>query len=260
MKVLSLLFHDVYRDDPSESGFLGPAADRYKLTVGQFDRQLAGLARVRSDRPILVTDLLRPTGTLLPFAITVDDGGVTYYTTVAERLERLGWRGHCFVTTGRVGQRGFLDQQQIRDLHGRGHLIGSHSVSHPARFSACGWNEMLREWEDSRKALADIIGQDVAVASVPGGYYSRAVANAACQAGFRVLFTSEPRTRLQRVAGCQVMGRFTVRPRHRTDFARDLGMLDSSTLVRESIVWNIKKVAKALLGHAHLRSVYGRSA
>ena len=87
----------------------------------------------------LATDLpasdTAATGDTLPFLITVDDGGVSYYTVVADRLERLGWRGHCFVTTDMIGQRGFLTRRQIRELDGRGHIIGSHSASHPTR---CG--------------------------------------------------------------------------------------------------------------------------
>jgi hypothetical protein len=54
MQTVSLLFHDVYAADPRESGFGSPAADRYKLPLGQFDEQLAGLALVRADAPVLV--------------------------------------------------------------------------------------------------------------------------------------------------------------------------------------------------------------
>jgi len=260
MRFLSLLFHDVYGVDPSESGFSGAAADRYKLTVAQFEGQLAGLVRARADRPILATRALTEYVGGVPMMITVDDGGVSYHTVVADRLEAMGWRGHCFVTTGRVGERGFLDRTQIRNLHQRGHVIGSHSVSHPPRLSARSWRDIFREWDDSRKMLADTVGEDITVASVPGGYYSRKVADAACQAGFSVLFTSEPKTAVHRVSGCQVMGRFTIRPGHRADLCRDLGMLEFSTLFWASIVWNTKKVAKAVLGQAQLRLTHGRGA
>src|SRR5205814_1889937 len=77
-RVVSLLFHDVYEVRPSESGFLGLAADRYKLSVSEFDSQLAGLARQRTDRPLVVTESPLD-GSPVPFAITVDDGGVSYY-------------------------------------------------------------------------------------------------------------------------------------------------------------------------------------
>ena len=42
MPDVSLLFHDVYVNDPSESGFTQQGADRYKLPVRAFEEQLAG--------------------------------------------------------------------------------------------------------------------------------------------------------------------------------------------------------------------------
>src|SRR5215468_10703903 len=95
MQVVSLLFHDVYAASPRESGFESPAADRYKLSVRVFDAQLEGLARVESAVPHSAL-------------ITFDDGGASYYTIAAERLEARGWRGHCFVSTDFINRRGFL--------------------------------------------------------------------------------------------------------------------------------------------------------
>ena len=179
MPLVSLLFHDVYRGEPRESGFDSAAADRYKLSIPEFETQLSGVAHVRSDPPILASRFLlqqvsdtSDTSDIFPYLITVDDGGLSYYTVVADRLERLGWRGHCFVTTDCIGQRGFLTVRQIRELDTRGHIIGSHSASHPTRFSACSIPQMRREWTRSREALQDVLGHPVNVASVPGGYFS----------------------------------------------------------------------------------------
>src|SRR5688500_14511894 len=137
MHPVSLLFHDVYAKDPRESGFASDAADRYKLPVAAFDAHLEAIASVRN----------------VPFLITVDDGGVSYYTMLADRLEARGWRGYCFVSTDQIGTRGFLDAAQIRQLDQRGHIIGSHSASHPTRFSACSPDHMREEWAMSRQAL-----------------------------------------------------------------------------------------------------------
>src|SRR5215470_5296997 len=103
MPVVSLLFHDVFAASPRESGFESPAADRYKLSVRTFEAQLEGLARVEADAPHA-----------LAARITFDDGGASYYTIAAERLEARGWRGHCFVSTDFINQRGFLTAGQLR--------------------------------------------------------------------------------------------------------------------------------------------------
>src|SRR5688500_1011395 len=148
MRAISLLFHDVYETSPDESGFVSAAADRYKLQLADFEKQVDGVAQVRSDAPIVVDGVGRVL-TSGPgarsavagskeqdpaYAVTVDDGGVSYLTLMADRLEQRGWRGHCFVSTDLIGRRGFLTAAQIRELDARGHVIGSHSASHPPRF------------------------------------------------------------------------------------------------------------------------------
>ena len=256
MRAISLLFHDVFLDDPAESGFVSAAADRYKLTVADFDAQLDGVAAARHEPPILAgaiehRDHRIASACITPFAITVDDGGESYYTTVAERLEQRGWRGHCFVTTDFIGERGFLSRSQIRELAGRGHVIGSHSASHPARFNTLPFHRIATEWARSRAALEDIIGQRVDVASVPGGYYSSVVARAAGKAGIRVLFTSEPITRVGTSSGCELVGRFTIRRGDAHDLARRLVSASSGARLRAWASWNAKGLVRPLLGRSY---------
>jgi len=266
MRAISLLFHDVFIDDPGESGFVSAAANRYKLTVADFDAQIDGVAAARTEPPILASAFEHRLPTRLngvsyddrnvvagitPFAITVDDGGESYYTTVAERLERRGWRGHCLVTTDFIGGRGFLSRTQIRALAERGHVIGSHSASHPARFNTLPFHRIATEWARSRAALEDIIGQRVDVASVPGGSYSPVVARAACEAGIRVVFTSEPITRVAASSGCVLVGRFTIRRGDANDLARRLVSASSGARARAWTSWNAKGLVRPLLGPSY---------
>src|SRR5262245_42803437 len=264
MRVVSLLFHDVFAVEPVESGFRSPAADRYKLSIPDFEAHLDELASADIDPPLLSTafaggDRREETthtpnpGTWIPTVITVDDGGQSYYTVVAPLLEELGWRGHCFVTTKQIGERGFLSAAQIRELDRRGHVIGTHSASHPARFSALSIDEMHREWAESRVALEDVLGRPVSVGSVPGGYFSTAVATAAATAGLNVLFTSEPTTRVSHVDGCAIVGRFTIRPNHRPDIA--VRLIGTAPWTRYSawISWNLKALVKSVLGASYTK-------
>lgn len=254
MRVVSLLFHDVYVDDPDESGFVSDAANRYKLRLADFDEQLEGIGTIRLDAPILASSIEgRDDRGSTPFAITVDDGGVSYYTSVAERLERRSWRGHCFVTTDFIGRRGFLDLTQIRELAERGHIIGSHTASHPARVHTLPFHRIASEWARSRATLEDILGRPVETGSVPGGCYSPVVAQAANEAGIRVLFTSEPVTRVSSRNGCLVVGRFTLRRGDPTDRA---GRFVSSSAGARSFAWaswNAKGLVKPVLGRSYVR-------
>jgi peptidoglycan/xylan/chitin deacetylase (PgdA/CDA1 family) len=189
----------------------------------------------------------------MPFLITVDDGGVSYHTIIADRLEARGWRGHCFVSTDFIGHDGFLDANQIRDLDARGHVIGSHSASHPVRFSACPVERMAAEWSRSRQVLEDIVGHRVDVASVPGGYFAPTVARAAAEAGIRVLFTSEPVTAIDTSVESAVVGRFTIRRGDAADTAQRFVSASSRARSSAWISWNAKGLVKPLLGSSYIR-------
>lgn len=245
-RMLSLLFHDVYSADPAESGFEGESAARYKLPLLEFSEQLVRLEERLEAAPVLAGQEHTDFG--MPVAITVDDGGVSYHSQVAELLEERGWRGHCFMTTGWIGRPGFLDRAQLRELHQRGHVIGSHSVTHPTRFAACSYPEMIREWRDSRATLEDILGAPVRTASIPGGYYSQRVAESAAEAGITMLFTSEPETRVRDVQGCAVLGRYTIRRGDGPAYPARLVAPVSIARQAASLKWNAKKVLKAALG------------
>jgi peptidoglycan/xylan/chitin deacetylase (PgdA/CDA1 family) len=262
MRVVSLLFHDVYVSDPSESGFRSPAADRYKLTIPAFEAQLDGLEELRippacrssesegGNPESPSTSLGTSRG---PVVITVDDGGVSYYTTIADRLEAMGLRGHCFVSTNFIGARGFLTAQQIRELDSRGHIIGTHSASHPQRCSALTLPEMRSEWSESRQKLEDILGRGVTVGSVPGGYFSSAVAKAAHDTGLRTLFTSEPTSKPSAFEECTLVGRFTIRRGHPADMARRFAATAPWTRSGAWVAWNAKAIVKPVLGPTYAR-------
>ena len=240
MPPVSLLFHDVFIRDPRESGFASPAADRYKLSAAAFDAQLTGLSGMPQ------------TGTH-PFLVTFDDGGASFFTIVADKLDARGIQAFCFVTTGCIGQRGFLTIAQLRELDARGHIIGTHSVSHPARFSALSRAEMRREWADSRRTLEDLLGHEVTSGSVPGGYFSREVALSAGESGLALLFNSEPVRSVHHLGRCAVAGRFTLRSGAAPDMSRRLVRPAPWARTREWASWNAKSLVKPLLGSSYPR-------
>jgi hypothetical protein len=250
-RAVTLMFHDVVNlGNEASSGFLVPGADRYKLDRSEFEADLAAIAQVVPWGPERLPAGAQSSSAsgAAPFYLTFDDGGSSAWTCVAELLEPLAWKAHFLVTTGYIGTRGFLGRNEVRALKDRGHVIGSHSASHPERMSACGWQRLLDEWETSVKILSDIIGEPVTIASVPGGYYSKRVAEAAAHAGIRVLFNSEPTTALTQVDGCLVVGRFTIRrgmpPATVARLARGKGFLP----VSQYLAWNLKKAGKNLGG------------
>jgi peptidoglycan/xylan/chitin deacetylase (PgdA/CDA1 family) len=211
MQALSLEYHDVVEgDDFDVSGFPGAGPASYKLTRTEFDRHLDAIAHAVRRPPSCAVEWLEDT-TCDPLFLTFDDGGLAAYTCIGDALERRGWRGHFLVTAQRIGAPTFLSAAHIRELRARGHVIGTHSYSHPTLMGACAPERILDEWQRSVRVLADILGEPVVTGSVPGGYYTRSVAEAAAQAGLKLLFTSAPTTRCRTVDGCWVVGRYTLR-------------------------------------------------
>lgn len=254
MKAASLCYHDIVTAGHHHpSGFPGASADSYKL-----ERSLVSehFLRLAEDRRIFVgttDDLLAGgdrTGLVL---LTFDDGGISAVTHTADLLEAHGWRGHFFITANMIGEHGFVSASDIRSLRGRGHLIGSHSWSHPLRISKCEDAVLDEEWCRSIGCLNDILGEEVHIASVPGGFHSVRVARAAAAAGVRVLFNSEPVKTIEIVDRCLIAGRFSIQ-RHTS--AAQASALASPSATREQVwqygYWNLKKIVKITAGNAWL--------
>ena len=252
MHSLGLEYHDVVAAEEFDaSGFPGAASASYKLPVGDFTAHLDAI-RVTGAR-VTRADLLAATDAgAMPVFLTFDDGGAGALRETAPILESYGWTSHFFIVSGRVGTSGFLDAAAIRELHRRGHLVGSHSCTHPPRFSGLSMRDMVREWKESRALLEDIVQTEVTMASVPGGYYRRPAAEAAAETGYRVLFTSEPITRVRRVGDCLVLGRYSLRRASPPALASALVVGHGAAGGRQWATWNAKKVIKAAGGRVYL--------
>ncbi len=205
--VASFGYHDV-TDWPVDSGFQRSGAWPYKLGTSAFATHLEQIAACGTV-PELVNrvDLAHPGRHVL---LTFDDGGRSALH-IAEQLERRGWRGHFFICTSLIGRRSFLDARGIKQLRRAGHLIGTHSHSHPDIYRELPWERMVVEWRQSSDILAQLLGEPCDTGAVPGGESSEAVFRSGAAAGLRFLFTSEPRTRPRIVGGCWILGRFCVK-------------------------------------------------
>ncbi|HEY4146811.1 polysaccharide deacetylase family protein, partial [Pinirhizobacter sp.] len=234
---VALMYHDVVAPGASDSsGFPGAAAGRYKFDADDFARHMNALERTRLDF-----------GTLTPYALTFDDGGASA-AAIGRELMRRDMRGHFFITTSRIGTAGFVDAHALRELHAAGHVVGSHSHTHPAEISRLSPGALDAEWRSSVRILEGILGSPVTVASIPGGFYSPAVAASAASAGIRTLFTSEPTVRTHRVGDCLVIGRYALWRGMSASVAVALANGDGLARFRQWLLWNTKKPLKRFAG------------
>ena len=254
MRTTALLFHDIVSPKAYESsGFQGADADIYKLDPAEFRRHMETIAISSGLQPEAVNrDTFYTPGRHL--TLTFDDGGISAIDQAAPILDEYGWPAHFFVTCSRIGTRGFLDPTQIRTLHRCGHVIGSHSMTHPPRMAALTSVQIEQEWSGSVKRLEDILGEAVTTASIPCGDYSRAVAVAAVASGIQVLFTSEPVTRTATIEGCMIIGRFSVQQGVSEDWVGAVVADRPLPRLGRFLSWNGKKMLKTAGGSAWLEA------
>ena len=202
-----LMYHEV-TDDPSDSGFQRPGARPYALDRSTFSGHLAAIAAGPcSPEDVRDIDFTQSGRHLL---LTFDDGGRSA-RVIADELSQRGWRGHFFIVTARIGERTFLRPSDIIAIRNGGHIIGSHSHTHPDIFRDLTRERMVLEWGVSRDILSALLGEECVTASVPGGDSSPEVMQAASDCGYRYLFTSEPSLRPERVGNCWVLGRLGIK-------------------------------------------------
>lgn len=207
--VAGLMYHEV-TDDPRTSGFQRVGARPYTYSPAAFGRHLDAIA-AGALRPELVTEIAldreSPGRHLL---LTFDDGGASALYA-AEELARRGWKAHFFIITNRIGERTFLKAPDIRTLRAAGHIVGTHSHTHPDIFRNLTRDLMATEWQVSRAILESLLGEPCVAASVPGGDISHAVLESAADAGLQYLFTSEPVLQPERVGSTWVLGRICLK-------------------------------------------------
>lgn len=251
MKTIALLYHDVIvGSDYDNSGFAGKGAAVYKLKSEDFKQHISAISRAIMSTPALVGQ--EPQQGKPIFCLTFDDGGISALH-IAEVLAQYGWKGHFFITSDYLGTKKFLSSDNIRVLVKEGHVIGSHSCSHPDPMSACSFEQLVKEWCQSRAKLEDILGSAVVTASLPGGYYSKNITVAASDAGIKFLFTSEPVKTSWKVGNCQVLGRYTIWRGMSPEVAASIASGKKNEQTKQYILWNTKKIAKTLGGNLYLK-------
>jgi peptidoglycan/xylan/chitin deacetylase (PgdA/CDA1 family) len=235
-RVLSLIYHDVApREQRDSAGFPGPVAGVYKLEPAHFSAHLAAIAATGVETGV---DPARSDAML-----TFDDGGASSMW-IADELERHRMRGAFFIVTERLGTPGFIDAGQVRELSRRGHLIGSHSHSHPSFMGRLDAGTLGREWTESRETLAGLLGAPPQTAAVPGGSVSPAVLEQAARAGYRYIFTSTPRARTQVRHGAEIIGRYTMWAADPPALAAAVVQGHGLPRLRRLVSWQVKSAAK----------------
>lgn len=225
-----LMFHDVVNKDCEISGFQTIGAKQYELQEDRFEQIVKYAINKSCD-----------------VVFTFDDGGESFYKVIAPMLEKYGRKGLFFISTRYIGTNGFLSPEQIKDLHKRGHIIASHSHSHPRDISRLNFEQILDEWVKSKSILEKITGSPIEYASIPGGAISEQVIEAMVDAGYRFLYTSEPTINIVKSKYYEKIGRFAI-THSSSDSYIEHTLSDANFRFKLLIRYKILGLGKRLLG------------
>lgn len=226
-----LMYHDIVTQYDKSSGFQNDSAFQYKVDETIFEEHV---------KMLIGKDVV----------FSFDDGGVSFYTKAAPILERYGFKGVFFISTGYIGTPGFLTEEQIKDLAERGHEIGSHTHTHPQDISKLSREEIQKEWKLSYDKLVSIVGDKITTASIPNGNSSQVVLEEAVNSGFTDLYTSQPTTKVRVKNKYRIIGRYVV---HNNMPTQAVTSLTTSKVkqIKMSVKWHLLNIVKSVLGSSY---------
>ena len=107
--------------------------------------------------------------------LTFDDGNASDHNIAWPELKKRGLKAIYFVLAGKLGQAGYLTQNQVRALNANPLVqIGTHGMDHQA-WPGLDNDELQREIGESISILGDICEKQITAAGLPFGRYDRRV-------------------------------------------------------------------------------------
>lgn len=177
-------------------------------------------------------------------ALSFDDGHASDYELVLPRLQAHHATATFFIAPNFIGRAGYLSWRQVRQLHGAGMEIGSHSLSHPYSTTLSA-EQLLTEMRHSKDQIEQHIGADVKSFAYPYGDYSHQTHQVARSAGYRYICTSKPglcRT------NSQIMSRNSIHSNTRIEELSELLNPSEYRLLRQQFGYAIRYNLKRVLG------------
>ena len=239
--VVTFLYHEV-SDDPDSTGFVRKSSLPYKHKKEEFIKNIEAI-KSSQIRPISINQL-DENSEKHKILLTFDDGGKSamYITDVLDKYSLLG---HFFITTSKIGSQTFLSKKDIKSIFKRGHIIGTHSHSHPSPFFNLKIEEMIKEWSTSIDILEQILGSKIFCASVPGGDMDKNTIKSARECNIKYLFTSEPTNKMWVENNVVLLGR--VCPKAGTKVSKVENFANNKGFFKEKLIRKIKNFFRFFL-------------
>lgn len=140
-------------------------------------------------------------------AISFDDGNTSDIAVGLPALLERNLTATFFPLAGRLGQRGSLDGDDVRELASAGMTIGTHGMDH-VPWRGLDATTRHRELVTARDRLREVVGAPVDEAALPLGRYDRRLFGHLRRLGYTAVHTSDRR---RARAGAWVQARYSIR-------------------------------------------------
>jgi peptidoglycan/xylan/chitin deacetylase (PgdA/CDA1 family) len=118
-----------------------------------------------------------------PFLLTIDDGNLDNYLNAFPIMQKYGFTGTLYLVSNYVGADGYMDVEQVLEMHKAGWEVGSHSLNH-FDLTKIGPDRARDEVIRSKKVLEEMLGVAVLTFAYPFGAYNAAAMDYVRTAGY----------------------------------------------------------------------------
>jgi|SRR5580704_3648164 peptidoglycan/xylan/chitin deacetylase (PgdA/CDA1 family) len=122
--------------------------------------------------------------------LTFDDSNESDHAIALPLLKARGLRARFFVVADRIGKKGYLSKEQLRELCAEGMTIGSHGMRH-RQWARLSEPELKEELVEARERLQQATEEPITEAACPFGSYNRKVLGKLRNAGYEKVYTSD---------------------------------------------------------------------
>lgn len=182
-----LMYHGIFCDPALIPADRETGASLYDVSMENFKAQMAFLKDLGYSTTLLEQQTAADSRQIV---ITFDDGELNNFQYAFPVLRDLGWKAYFFVIVKRIGKKGYMGWDQLRQLSKAGMVIGSHGLTHEILTNLLD-SQMEEELRASKKNLEINLGQPIESISIPRGFCNDKIIETAHKLGYKVVFISD---------------------------------------------------------------------
>ena len=156
----------------------------YNLSVSPnlFEEQVAILQK-QGFQSETMQDLIKGNTGPAKVVFTFDDGYADFYTNAYPILKKYGFTATVYIITDKIGNNGYMNWDQLKEIQAGGIEIGDHTISHQD-LSKLSETSQRHEIIDSKKILENGLLTTINSFCYPSGKYTSTTENIVREAGF----------------------------------------------------------------------------